>query len=125
MLAVGAGVGAVNGTLVTRFSVAPFIATLGMLYVARGVALLISDGETYPNLGGSPELGNTGFDFLGSGEILSIPTSIWLMVLFAVVAMFLTAQDAVRPLGLRDRRQRARGRAGGRAGQQGQARAST
>ena len=44
----------------TRFSVAPFIATLGMLYVARGVALLISDGETYPNLGGSPELGNTG-----------------------------------------------------------------
>ena len=46
----------------TRFGVAPFIATLGMLYVARGVALLISNGETYPNLGGSPELGNTGFD---------------------------------------------------------------
>ena len=55
--------------LVTRFGVAPFIATLGMLYVARGVALLISGGETYPNLGGSPELGNTGFDLLGSGEI--------------------------------------------------------
>ena len=52
--------------LVTRFSVAPFIATLGTLYMARGVALLISDGETYPNLGGSPELGNTGFDFLGT-----------------------------------------------------------
>ena len=35
VLAVGAGVGAINGTLVTRFGVAPFIATLGMLYVAR------------------------------------------------------------------------------------------
>ena len=48
VLAVGAGVGAINGTIVTRFGVAPFIATLGMLYVARGVALLISNGETYP-----------------------------------------------------------------------------
>ena len=90
VLAVGAGVGAINGTIVTRFGVAPFIATLGMLYVARGVALLISNGETYPNLAGSPELGNTGFDFLGSGKILTIPTSIWLMVLFAVAAIFLT-----------------------------------
>ncbi|MFD0476171.1 ABC transporter permease [Nonomuraea thailandensis] len=33
---VGMAVGAVNGVLVTRFNVAPFIATLGMLYVARG-----------------------------------------------------------------------------------------
>jgi erythritol transport system permease protein len=84
------GVGAANGVLITRFNVAPFIATLGMLYMVRGVALLISNGETYPNLGGSPELGNTGFDFLGSGDILGIPTAIWLMVLFSIVAVFLT-----------------------------------
>jgi erythritol transport system permease protein len=90
VLCVGAGVGALNGTLVTRFGVAPFIATLGMLYIARGTALLISNGETYPNLGGSPALGNTGFDFLGSGKILTIPVSIWLMALFAVVATALT-----------------------------------
>jgi erythritol transport system permease protein len=89
-IAVGTGVGAVNGVLVTRFSVAPFIATLGTLYMARGAALLISGGETYPNLGGSPALGNTGFDFLGSGRIIGIPTSIWLMVAFAVAAVFLT-----------------------------------
>jgi erythritol transport system permease protein len=87
---VGTGVGAVNGTLVTRFNVAPFIATLGTLYMARGVALLISNGETYPNLGGSKELGNTGFDFLGSGRIAGIPTAIWLMVLFALLAIYLT-----------------------------------
>ena len=93
VLAAGAGVGAINGTIVTRFGVAPFIATLGMLYVARGVALLISNGETYPNLGGSPALGNTGFEFIGSGEILTIPTSIWLMVLFAVAAVFLTRRS--------------------------------
>ena len=90
VLATGAAVGAVNGTLVTRFGVAPFIATLGMLYMARGTALLISNGETYPNLGGSPALGNTGFDFLGSGRILTIPVSIWLMALFALAAAVLT-----------------------------------
>jgi erythritol transport system permease protein len=82
-VAVGMAVGLVNGILITRFRVAPFIATLGMLYVARGLALLISNGSTYPNLGGSPELGNTGFDFLGSGRPLGLPTSIWLMALLA------------------------------------------
>jgi len=89
-LLVGTGVGAFNGVLVTRFSVAPFIATLGTLYMARGVALLISGGETYPNLGGSPELGNTGFEFLGTGKIVGIPVSIWLMVAFGIAAVFLT-----------------------------------
>lgn len=89
-LAVGAFVGAINGTLVTRFNVAPFIATLGTLYVARGVALLISDGETYPNLAGNAELGNTGFDWIGGGEVLGVPVSILIMVLFAAVAVFLT-----------------------------------
>ncbi|WP_022928172.1 ABC transporter permease [Patulibacter americanus] len=93
-LMVGAGVGWINGTLVSRFNVAPFIATLGMLYVARGVALLISDGKTYPNLGGSEQLGNTGFDWLGGGEILGIPVSILIMVLFAVAAIVLTRKTA-------------------------------
>jgi erythritol transport system permease protein len=83
-LAVGAAAGAVNGTLITRFRVAPFIATLGMLYVIRGLALLISDGSTYPNLGGSPDLGNTGFDFLGGGRPLGLPTAIWIMVIIAI-----------------------------------------
>ncbi|MEU4833685.1 ABC transporter permease [Streptosporangium sp. NPDC023615] len=84
-VAVGMLVGLVNGVLVTRFKVAPFIATLGMLYVARGLALLISGGTTYPNLAGSPQLGNTGFDLLGSGRPLGLPTSIWIMIVLAVV----------------------------------------
>jgi erythritol transport system permease protein len=88
-LAAGAAVGALNGALVTRFRVAPFIATLGMLYVIRGAALLISDGSTYPNLGGSPELGNTGFDFLGSGRPLGLPTAIWIMVILGVAITLL------------------------------------
>ncbi|TIX28633.1 ABC transporter permease, partial [Mesorhizobium sp.] len=49
-LAVGILIGAINGLLITRLNVAPFIATLGVLYVARGLALLSSDGRTFPNL---------------------------------------------------------------------------
>jgi erythritol transport system permease protein len=93
-LAVGTVVGGINGLLITRFNVAPFIATLGMLYVARGAALLISNGSTYPRLGGSPELGNTGFSFLGIGRLLGVPVSIWLMVLFAVAVWLLIRKTA-------------------------------
>lgn len=87
-LAVGTLVGYINGVLVTKFNVAPFIATLGMLYVARGAALLISNGSTYPRLGGEESLGNTGFGLIGGGRILGIPTAIWIMVVFALVAAF-------------------------------------
>ena len=48
----GVLVGFVNGAVITRFGVAPFICTLGMMYVARGSALLFNDGSTYPNLNG-------------------------------------------------------------------------
>src|SRR5262245_13324498 len=49
-LLAGVIIGAMNGWLITRFRVAPFIATLGMMYVARGMALLRSNGATFPNL---------------------------------------------------------------------------
>jgi len=88
----GALMGAVNGFLVTRLRVAPFIATLGVLYVARGIALLISGGATFPNLQGSAELGNTGFVFLGSGTILGLPTPIWLMILVGAAGAFVAGK---------------------------------
>ena len=39
----GGTVGLINGTLIARFNIPPFIATLGMLNVARGLALILSD----------------------------------------------------------------------------------
>ncbi len=86
---VGTGVGLINGILVTRFNVAPFIATLGMLYVARGTGLLISGGSTYPNLGGNPSLGNTGFSYIGGGRPLGLPFSIWVMIALALATTLL------------------------------------
>ncbi len=88
-LATGALVGLVNGVLISRFRVAPFVATLGMLYVVRGAALLITGGLTYSNLDGSPALGNTGFDFLGFNSIVGVPIGILVMVVLAIIASIL------------------------------------
>jgi len=91
-LLVGIVMGAVNGLVITRFKVAPFIATLGMLYIARGFAGLRNNGYTFPNLIGKPEFGNTGFERLGAGNFLGINYSIWIMVAFALVAFFVTTR---------------------------------
>lgn len=84
-LLAGCFVGAVNGALVSWLDVAPFIATLGTLYMARGAALLISNGATFPNLEGRPDLGNTGFLTIGTGSILGIPVPIWLMIIIGLL----------------------------------------
>lgn len=88
VVALGALVGAANGMLVTRFGVAPFIATLGMLYVARGVALLLSDGATFPNLVGNPAFGNEGFPLLGAGRLLGVPVPVLLLIAVGALAAF-------------------------------------
>jgi erythritol transport system permease protein len=89
---VGMFVGLVNGILITRFNVAPFIATLGTLYMARGFALLRNSGATFPNLIGKPELHNTGFEKLGADNLLGLPYSIWIMIALALIAMFVAAK---------------------------------
>lgn len=91
-LAAGGLVGALNGLLITRFNVAPFIATLGTMYIARGAALLISNGATFPKLQGDPELGNTGFSFLGVARPLGLPTAIWVMIIFALLITVLVTR---------------------------------
>ena len=89
---VGALVGAVNGLLVTRFRVAPFIATLGMLYVARGAAQLLSNGGTFPDLAGEPGRGNQGFHVIGVDSWLGVPVAVWIMAVVAAAAIVVTTR---------------------------------
>lgn len=93
-LAVGTLIGALNGWVITRLNVAPFIATLGTLYAARGFALLLNNGATFPNLVGKPELENTGFPWIGAGLILGIPVPIWVMIIVGAVAAFLAMRTS-------------------------------
>ena len=85
-LAVSCIVGLINGLLVSRLGVAPFIATLGTLYIARGAALLSSQGKTFPNLAGTAARGSTGFSVIGQSFLLHIPLPVWLMIVITVFA---------------------------------------
>jgi len=91
-LLVGIVMGAINGLVITRFKVAPFIATLGMLYIARGFAGLRNNGYTFSNLIGKPEFGNTGFERLGASSFLGVNYSIWIMAVFALVAYLVSTR---------------------------------
>lgn len=90
--------GAINGYLITSLNVAPFIATLGMLYVVRGAALILNNGGTYADLQGNPALGNTGFEFIGNGTLLGISFPVVILVVLAAATIFLTRKT---PLGRR------------------------
>ena len=88
-LVVGAFCGSINGWLIARFTIPPFIATLGMMTVARGFALIYSD---------RPVSGLTdAYNFIGQGELfkilpipnqppLGIPIPIIILAVVAVAA---------------------------------------
>ncbi|TNJ39950.1 ABC transporter permease [Phaeobacter sp. B1627] len=94
--AVGIFIGAINAFLITKLNVAPFIATLGTLYVARGAAMLSSDGRTFPNLNGNAEYGSDTYRWIGAGDILGIPVSIWMLIIIGLLAAYIAGRT---PLG--------------------------
>ncbi len=81
-LAFGFACGLVNGLLVTFGRLPPFIATLGMMSMARGGALLYTDGRP---LSGFAE----DFRWLATGEILRVPVPVVVMIALYVVAHFI------------------------------------
>jgi erythritol transport system permease protein len=84
-VAVGMLVGWVNGLLIARLNLAPFIVTLGMLYVARGLTQVLLNGQNITNeLSGQPYLGNTGFFDVFASRPLGLPISAWVMIVLAV-----------------------------------------
>jgi erythritol transport system permease protein len=92
--ALGALVGAVNGVLVAYLKVPAFVASLGVLYVARGIALLMTNGLTYNNLGGRPELGNTGFDWLGFNRLGGVPIGVLVLAALAIICGVVLSKTA-------------------------------
>lgn len=78
-LAVGGACGLVNGLLITKGNLPPFISTLGMMSVARGLALVYTGGRPISAFEES-------FRFLGGGSIVGIPTPIIIVIIVYVVA---------------------------------------
>ncbi|MGL4311902.1 MAG: ABC transporter permease subunit [Paracoccaceae bacterium] len=77
--------GTVNGLLVSRLKVPPFIGTLGMFGVARGVAFLLAGGTTVP-------VQNSFFAALGNGRLGPVPYIVIVTAIFVLVMHYLLGQ---------------------------------
>jgi ribose transport system permease protein len=84
-LAIGLGCGLLNGVIITAGRITPFVVTLGMMSIARGLTLIYTQGYPISGFQG-------GFRFIGGGDILSIPFPIILFILTTVVAWFILTQ---------------------------------
>ncbi len=86
-IAVCAGVGAFSGLMITAFRIPPFIATLAMMEVARGLALMITKSRSISDVPGS-------FDWLGlDADLLSVPNAVILMALIYAAAHFVMSRS--------------------------------
>jgi ribose/xylose/arabinose/galactoside ABC-type transport system permease subunit len=85
-LIAGAVVGFINGLVITELRVPAFIATLGMLTIVRGAALIYTDGKDLYLFG------QTGYKVLSGEYLLGIPTPILLAVGIALLLSFVVSQ---------------------------------
>ena len=80
-LIAGGFVGSLNGFGVTKGKLQPFIMTLGMLVIARGVTMTYSQGQPI-SIGDAAE----SFSWLGAGSWLGIPVPVWFLILVAILS---------------------------------------
>jgi len=82
-LLVGSLLGWFNGWAITKFKVPPFVATLAMLTVARGLTMLWTKGFPITGLGER-------FAYLGTGWFLGIPLPVWISGVIVFIAVVVT-----------------------------------
>lgn len=84
-LLIGLFLGGVNGTLHAYGKIPPFIATLGMMTVARGAAALYTQGRPVGDLKDS-------FTFIGTGNFLNIPLPILIYLIMGILSHILLSK---------------------------------
>lgn len=81
-IALGAVCGLINGIVIAFSGIAPFIVTLGMMTIIRGITLVYTEGQSIIDLSNE-------FTSIGGGFFLGIPIPVWLLLLTILVAIFL------------------------------------
>jgi ribose transport system permease protein len=87
VLLVGTLLGLFNGFVITKFSIPPFVATLAMLTIGRGLTMLYTQGIPISNLGEN-------FQFIGSGYLLGIPVPVWISIVAVSIVIFITRKTS-------------------------------
>ena len=88
-IAVGAGIGFINGLVISKGKLQPFIATLASMTILRGATLVFTDGK--PITTGTTE-GALAFGKIGGGSILGIPTPALMMIIAFLVCAYILNQ---------------------------------
>jgi inositol transport system permease protein len=83
---VGVLAGGINGFLVAKTKIPPFIATLGMFSAARGAAMLFTEGRPVSNLADS-------YNFIGQGDISGMPIPILILIVMAFITHVLYSRS--------------------------------
>lgn len=91
LICVGGLLGLFNGFMSARFDIHPFIITLGVMTIARGIAMVLSDGSSIP-------VTNTKFSIIGSGYIPKLPSLILLLIVLVVgiITSYIFSKDFVK-----------------------------
>ena len=90
-LLIGLIIGYVNGELVGKFQMPPFIATLGTMFVARGIAYLVNGNRNTDNIASilGKDQGKFFQDAFYYGKILGIYTTFWIAFLIFLIFSFI------------------------------------
>ena len=74
-------VGLVNGVLIAYLRLAPFVVTLGMLAIARSIAMVVSNNKMIYNFGPDQDL----FEWIGGSSVIGVPNPVWVLIFLTIV----------------------------------------
>ena len=86
-LTVGIACGAVNGFFVSVCGIPPFISTLGMMTLLRGVILVYTKGSPIP-------IKSDAYKFFGKGSIAGIPVPVIILIIVFLLAHYILTQTS-------------------------------
>ena len=74
-------VGLINGVLIAYLRMAPFVVTLGMLAMARSIAMVVSNNKMIYNFGPDQDL----FEWIGGESVFGVPNPVWVLIILTCV----------------------------------------
>jgi ribose transport system permease protein len=80
-MATAATVGFINGVLIAYLRMAPFVVTLGMLAMARSIAMVASNNKMIYTFGPDQDL----FEWIGGESVFGVPNPVWVLIILTAV----------------------------------------
>lgn len=90
-IASGVVVGLFNGFMVSKVGLPPFIVTLSMMNLSRGVAYILTEGSPLSLSGNLPD----GFRFMATGDLFGVPMLFIIFCIVAIIAQIFTKKSSI------------------------------